>query len=323
VVAWYSGSSLGARRFLGADERGSIISVSGNGGGSQFINRYDEYGVPQSGNTGRFQYTGQQWQADSQLYYYKSRFYSPYLGRFMQTDPVGYRSGLNLYNYAGSDPVNLIDSLGLQDEPPKSICDTADCVIIKAISLYPTMALLSAFATRSVSLGLQNFRTPTVHVPTPQNSTCAAALRVAGKNQSAINRANAAWGTISNAATAHGIDPALLAAVGVRETGFQNIAEAGGGGGMGVFQLTNQPGVTSRQAYDLTFSANYAASMLASNMTALAKAFPNFTSPQLLQATAASYNFGLGNIRGNPATIDVGTTHNNYGSNVVNLMSCF
>lgn len=160
-------------------------------------------------------------------------------------------------------------------------------------------------------------------VHSPQNDPCAAALRVAGKNQSAINRANAAWGTISNAATAHGIDPALLAAVGVRETGFQNIAEAGGGGGMGVFQLTNQPGVTSRQAYDLTFSANYAASMLASNMTALAKAFPKFTSPELLQATAASYNFGLGNISGNPATIDVGTTHNNYGSNVVNLMACF
>ena len=58
-------------------------------------------------------------------------------------------------------------------------------------------------------------------------------------------------------------------------------------------------------------------------MATLSTAFPNFTPTQLTQATAASYNFGVSNISGNPATIDVGTTGGNYGSNVVNLMSCF
>jgi len=47
-----------------------------------------------------------------------------------------------------------------------------------------------------------------------------------------------------------------------------------------------------------------------------------WTSP-LFQATAASYNFGLGNISGNPNTINIGTTKNNYGSNVEQLMACF
>jgi hypothetical protein len=63
--------------------------------------------------------------------------------------------------------------------------------------------------------------------------------------------------------------------------------------------------------------------MLHSNMTALSRAFPNFTPPQLLQATAASYNLGIRGISGHPNTIDVGSAHNNYGSNVVQLMSCF
>jgi hypothetical protein len=49
----------------------------------------------------------------------------------------------------------------------------------------------------------------------------------------------------------------------------------------------------------------------------------SFTPPQLLQATAASYNFGVGNISGNPNTIDVGTTGGNYGSTVVGMMACF
>jgi len=58
-------------------------------------------------------------------------------------------------------------------------------------------------------------------------------------------------------------------------------------------------------------------------MATLAARFPNFTSEQLLQATAASYNFGTGNISGNPSTIDKGTTPDNYGGNVLNLMDCF
>ena len=129
--------------------------------------------------------------------------------------------------------------------------------------------------------------------------------------------------TLSQAASANGIDPALLAAVGVRETGFQNVAQVGGGGGTGVFQLTNQRGVSPAQAYNLPFSANYAAGMLSSNMSSLSTAFPDSTPSQLLQATAASYNFGLTNISGNPNTIDVGTTGGNYGSNVARLMNCF
>jgi RHS repeat-associated protein len=46
------------------------------------------------------------------LYYMPARYYSPALGRFLQSDPVGVRGGLNLYAYAGNDPVNSEDSTG-------------------------------------------------------------------------------------------------------------------------------------------------------------------------------------------------------------------
>jgi uncharacterized protein RhaS with RHS repeats len=47
------------------------------------------------------------------LYYYKARFYSPYLGRFLQTDPIGTADNMNMYAYTNSDPLNGVDSTGL------------------------------------------------------------------------------------------------------------------------------------------------------------------------------------------------------------------
>lgn len=87
--------------------------------------------------------------------------------------------------------------------------------------------------------------------------------------------------------------------------------------------LSRNPGVTAAQAFNIPWAANYAAGVLASNAAYISSNSPNFTASQQLQATAASYNFGLGNISGNPNTIDQGSTNNNYGSNVVGLMSCF
>jgi len=272
------------------------------------------------------------------LDYADQRYYTPSMGRFMTPDPYSGSEGptnpqsWNRYAYVAGDPINYQDLTGqymLAPKPP-SVQQMSSLLDLSVPGIYS-----GAYYTYYSMLVDFVPGTPDTSIMDEWDnlsSDCQNGLQTAMPKSkipamvAALNRAGAAESTLQTATAGTNIDWTMLAAIGIRESGFVNKNEVDGAGvGVGIFQITVSPtsGVTAGQAGKLAWSASYAANFLNNNMATLANKFPNFTPDQLLQATAASYNFGTKNISGNPDTIDVGTSHNNYGSNILDLMKCF
>jgi RHS repeat-associated protein len=60
-------------------------------------------------------YTGRELDSETNLYYYRARYYDSQLGRFISEDPIGFVAGINFYRYAHNDAVGLYDPFGLRD----------------------------------------------------------------------------------------------------------------------------------------------------------------------------------------------------------------
>jgi RHS repeat-associated protein len=58
-----------------------------------------------------YMFTAREYDIETGLYYYRARYYNPYIGRFLQTDPA--YQGMNWYAYCGNDPLNYTDPMGL------------------------------------------------------------------------------------------------------------------------------------------------------------------------------------------------------------------
>ena len=55
---------------------------------------------------------GRRYDPETHMYYFRNRTYDPTMGRFLQTDPMGYKDSMNLYQAFNMNPVNFIDPFG-------------------------------------------------------------------------------------------------------------------------------------------------------------------------------------------------------------------
>ena len=125
-------SASGKHYYVATDLLGSVRALARKDSVWALSQRYDPYGAllvrDSDANAPsfdiRYGWTGREFDAESGLYFLRSRYYLPGIGRFIQEDPIGYAGGLNLYSFAGGHPLDSTDPYGTAsgDESGESDC---------------------------------------------------------------------------------------------------------------------------------------------------------------------------------------------------------
>ncbi|MHB8504078.1 MAG: RHS repeat domain-containing protein, partial [Candidatus Acidiferrales bacterium] len=104
----------GTTSYYQADGVGSVTSLSSGAGALAETYAFDSFGKQTSSSgslTNPFQYTGREFDSETNLYFYRARYYDPTTGRFSKEDPVRYIGGINFYRFVGNNPVIFTDPL--------------------------------------------------------------------------------------------------------------------------------------------------------------------------------------------------------------------
>ena len=114
TIAAQSTSDYGAEYFS-TDSQGSVRTISSSLGTAKKELSYDAFGSLIQGELSGARdigYLGKQHDPSASLYNYGYRDYKPETARFTTSDPI--RDGTNWFVYCNGDPVNFIDSTGLE-----------------------------------------------------------------------------------------------------------------------------------------------------------------------------------------------------------------
>jgi RHS repeat-associated protein len=120
---------------------------------------YDSFGriLQQNGSLkSPYTYTGRDFDEESKLYFYRSRYYDPKIGRFLQEDPIGFNGGINFYVYVRNNPIRYTDPFGLLT---KGDCDTlyeADIAACQSLPFKKDKAVCYAEAADVYAKCLRN-----------------------------------------------------------------------------------------------------------------------------------------------------------------------
>ncbi|MFZ0413006.1 MAG: RHS repeat-associated core domain-containing protein, partial [Candidatus Acidiferrales bacterium] len=112
------------KSFYEADGLGSITSLSNSSGALVQTYTYDSFGntTNSSGSlTNFFRYTAREFDTETNLYYYRARYYDATSGRFLSEDPWDadpFYDDSNPYEYVGNNATNFVDPLGLYTLKP-------------------------------------------------------------------------------------------------------------------------------------------------------------------------------------------------------------
>ena len=111
-VAFASGEVM----YIHTDGLGSPVARTDKNGNLISRTRYEPYGATAAGATPTIGFTGHVNDPDTGLIYMQQRYYDPYAGRFLSTDPVltdaNTGSSFNRYVYANNSPFRYIDPDG-------------------------------------------------------------------------------------------------------------------------------------------------------------------------------------------------------------------
>jgi len=102
--------------FYHTDALGGILDLTDNGGIVQTTYRYNAFGETSviGTSTNPFGYMGRE-NDRTGLHYYRNRYYSPTLQRFISEDPIRFNGGdINLFVCVGNNPTTYVDPLGLE-----------------------------------------------------------------------------------------------------------------------------------------------------------------------------------------------------------------
>jgi len=111
---WESGGTV---TYYLADHLGSVVQTTDATGAVTLAREYDPYGRLLSGTAaGGYAYTGREWDPETELYYYRARYYDPVAGRYLSEDPINLAGGdVNLYAYVAANPISFTDPSGLEN----------------------------------------------------------------------------------------------------------------------------------------------------------------------------------------------------------------
>ncbi len=115
----YARDDNGGRTYFLTDLLGSTRLLTDTNGNAVQRYDYDPYGATTQSSVSYnnpYQYTGRE-HDQSGLYYYRARYYTAELGRFVSEDPIKLVGGVNGYAYVNEDPLIYTDPLGLFSTP--------------------------------------------------------------------------------------------------------------------------------------------------------------------------------------------------------------